>query len=228
VLGGLADRLPKAAELAEVVAQVDDVEAPPLIRAEGTKHKVGGDALQAEALAALVEESVHLVDFLAEEIDESGALHGWPVQLIGARKGGRGRAARHVAEGEDDDLQQPLNGSASITGGVAPFEAFRENTAGAAEGEDEVLDEFLGGPEPVVLKGVHLAPLGRRSGEIGAPGIEDLLQDGMHGMAAGERTGFVGTISPKASGCGDARVWRLSSSSKNPTDRSVRRTASGD
>jgi hypothetical protein len=75
---------------------------------------------------------------------------------------------------------------------------------------------------------VHLAPLGGRSGEIGAPGIEDLLQDGMHGMAAGARTGFVGTISLQASGCGDALVWRLSSSSKNPMDRSVRRTASGD
>jgi hypothetical protein len=105
VLGGLADRLPKAAELAEVVAQVDDVEAPPLIRAEGTKHKVGGDALQAEALAALVEESVHLVDFLAEEIDESGAIHRRPVQLIGAREAGSGGAAGHVADGEDDHLQ---------------------------------------------------------------------------------------------------------------------------
>ena len=187
MLGGLADRLPKAAELAEVVAQVNDVEAPPLIRAQGTEHKVGGDALRPEALAALVEESVHLVDFLAEEIDESGALHGWPVQLIGARKGGRGRAARHVAEGEDDHLQQPLNGSAAVGRRAATLQAPGENPAGAAEGEDEVLDEFLGGPEPVVLKGVHLAPLGRRSGETGAPGIEDLLQDGMHGMAASGR-----------------------------------------
>jgi hypothetical protein len=228
VLGGLADRLPKAAELAEVVAQVDDVEAPPLIRAQGTEHKVGGDALQAEVLAALVEESVHLVNLLAEKIDESGAIHRRPVQLIGAREAGSGGAAGHVADGEDDHLQEPLNGRAAVSGWVAALEAFGEDAAGAAASEDEVLDEFLGGPEPVVLKGVHLAPLGGRSGEIGAPGIEDLLQDGMHGMAAGARTGFVGTISLQASGCGDALVWRLSSSSKNPTDRSVRRTASGD
>jgi hypothetical protein len=31
---------------------------------------------------------------------------------------------------------------------------------------------------------MHLAPFGGRGGEIGAPGIEDLLQDSMHRMAA--------------------------------------------
>ncbi len=196
VRGGLADRLLEAAELAEMVAHVDDVKAPPLIRAQGSEHKVGGHALQAESLAALVEQSVHLVDLLAEEFEELGATGGLPVELIGSGKAGSRRAAGHVPKGEDDHLQSPLNRGAAVGGGAAALKAFGEDAAGAAAGEDEVLDELLGGPQTVVLKGVHLAPLGRRGGELGAPGVEDLLQDDMHRMAAGERgIRFVGTIS---------------------------------
>lgn len=179
---------------------MDDVKAPPLVRTQGAEHEVGSDALQAEAVAALVEEAVHLIDLLAEEFDQLGSAHGIPVELIGPRKTGSRCPAWQVTEGKRRHLQHPLEGRTAVAGRTAAFEPFREDAAGAAEGEDEMLDQLLRGPETVVLKRVHLAPLDRRAGELGTPEVEDLLQDRMHRMAVGGRSCFVGTISPKGSG----------------------------
>lgn len=185
VRGGKADGLLKTAELAEVVAQVDDVEAPPLVRAQGTEEEVGGDALEAKALLALVEQDVHLFHFLAKKIGELRASHGRPVKLTGTGKNGSGRAARHLAEGENGDLQRPLGGGTAVVCRAAALEPLCEDAVGAAEGEHEMFDEALGGPEPVILTRMELTPVGRLAGELGVPGVKDLLQDGMHGIAAG-------------------------------------------
>jgi hypothetical protein len=67
---GFTHRLFDAPHLVKMMADVDDVEATPLIGAQRAKDEMGGDALQAEAVAAAVNENVHLVDFLAEEIEE--------------------------------------------------------------------------------------------------------------------------------------------------------------
>ncbi len=91
-------------QLAEVVSQMDDVEATPLIGAERAEDEVSGNPLQAEAFAAAVEERVHLIDFVAEQVDELGAVHSCPMELIGAREGRSGRATRHLAEGEQGHL----------------------------------------------------------------------------------------------------------------------------
>jgi hypothetical protein len=61
----LADGRFDAAQLVQMMAHVDDVEAAPLIGAKGTEEVVGGDSLETEALAALVEERIHLIDLLA-------------------------------------------------------------------------------------------------------------------------------------------------------------------
>ena len=55
-----------------MMAHVDDVEAAPLIGAEGTEDVVGCDALQAEVVATEVEKRVHRVEVLAEKLDEFG------------------------------------------------------------------------------------------------------------------------------------------------------------
>jgi hypothetical protein len=64
----MADGFFDAAQLIEMVADVDDVEAAPLIGAHGAEEKVGGHPLRAEALAAAVDERVHLIDLLAEKL----------------------------------------------------------------------------------------------------------------------------------------------------------------
>ncbi len=164
-----------------MVAHVDDVEAPPLIGAEGAKEKVYGHALEAEALAGAVDEGVHAIEFLAEEVRELRAVHGRPAQLVGARKNGGGRAAGHVAEGEDHHLQKPLDGGAVAGSGTVAFETFLKHAAAAAAGENEMLDEILGVPEALVLVRMQLTPLRWPGGQLGAIGFMNLLQNGMHG-----------------------------------------------
>lgn len=147
-----------------MMAYVDGVETTPLIGTQGPQQKVAGNALEPEALAAGVEEGVHPIDFLAEELDEFGAVHGRPVELVGARKNGSGHAAGHAAGGEHGRLHHPLHGCAASGGRPPTLEALFERAAGTAEGEHEMLDEFLGAPEPVILPGVQLAPIRRLSG----------------------------------------------------------------
>jgi hypothetical protein len=144
-----------------MMADVDDVEAAPLIGAQGTEDKMGGDALQAEAVAALIDERVHLVDFLAEKLEELGPVHGRPMQLVGSRKNWRGRAARHLAEREHDHLQKPLDRGTVIGGGLAALEALLQHAAGAAASEHKVLDNLLSAPQAVILAGMQLAPFRR-------------------------------------------------------------------
>ncbi len=59
-----ADRLLDAAQLPKMVADVDDVEATPLVRAHRAEEEVGGHPLRAKALSAAVDESVHPIDLL--------------------------------------------------------------------------------------------------------------------------------------------------------------------
>jgi len=169
-----------------MVAHVDDVEAPPLIGAEGAKEKVYGHALEAEALAGAVDEGVHAIEFLAEEVRELSAVHGRPAQLVGARKNGGGRAAGHVAEGEDHHLQKPLDGGAVAGSGTVAFETFLKHAAAAAAGENEMLDEILGVPEALVLVRMQLTPLRWPGGQLDAIGFMNLLQNGMHGKPRDE------------------------------------------
>ncbi|HVT96634.1 MAG TPA: hypothetical protein VHE33_03950 [Acidobacteriaceae bacterium] len=171
---------------------MDRVEPPPLVGTQGAEDEMGGDTLQPKALAALVEQVVHLVDLKAEDIDELGATHGLPVELIGTREAGSGCASWHVAEGKNDDLQHPLNGGAAILRGTTALQTLCNNAAAAPEREDEMFDQLLRGPEPVILTRVHLAPVGGLAVEFGSPGVENLLQDGMHGMAVGTAYAFRG------------------------------------
>jgi hypothetical protein len=158
---GFADGFFKAPQLVKMMADVDDVEAAPLIGTQRTEDKMGGDALQAEAMAAAVQEGVHLIDFLAEKLKELGTVHGRPMQLIGPRKNRSGRAARHLAEREHDHLQKPLNRTAVIGGGPAALKALLQYAAGTAAGEHQVLDDLLSTPQTVVLAGMQLAPFRR-------------------------------------------------------------------
>ena len=66
---GLAHGFLEAPQLVEMVADVDDVEAPPLIGTQGAEKEVTGDALQAETVAATVEQRVHLVQFQLEGLE---------------------------------------------------------------------------------------------------------------------------------------------------------------
>ena len=179
----MADCRLDAAELVEVMADVNDVEAAPLIGTEGSEDKVGGDTLGAEAVAAGADEGIHLLDLLAEKVGELGAVHGRPVELVGAGKDGRRGAARHAPEGEDDELQEPLDGGAVASGGTAALEALLKDAAGAAAGEDEVLDEVLSAPEALVLEGMKLTPGGGLIGQFNAVRVENLLQDRVHRKA---------------------------------------------
>ena len=147
-----------------MMAQVDDMEAAPLIGTQRPEENVRGDALEPESLVAAIEERVHLLDFMAEEVHEFCAVHGLPMELIGPRKGRRGRAAGHAAEGEHGHLQQPLHGRPVSGGGAPALEPLFQRTAGTAESKDEVFDEFLGAPQAVVLPRVQLTPLRRLSG----------------------------------------------------------------
>lgn len=65
---------------------------------------------------------------------------------------------------------------------MAAIEALVEQTAGAAKGENEMLDEFLSGPQALILERMQLAPVGRFAGELGRVSVENLLQDGVHEM----------------------------------------------
>ena len=181
---GLADSVLEAAELTEMVAQVNDVEAPPLVGAERAEDEVGGDALEAEALAATVEERIHLIDFLAEEIDEFVAVHRRPVELVWPGEDGSRSATGHATEGKHHELEEPLRRRAVVGGGAAALEPLLEDATGTAEGEREVLDEILGGPQALVLERVELTPRGRLAGQVGMVRIEDLLQNGMHTRAS--------------------------------------------
>jgi hypothetical protein len=149
--GWFADRFFDAPQLVEMMADVDDVEAAPLIGAQRAEDEMGGNALEAEAVAAAVDERVHPVDFLAEKLEELGPDHGGPMQLVGPRKNRRGRSARHLAEREHDHLQKPLDRGAVIGGGPAALEALLQHATGAAAGEHKVLDDLLSAPQAVVL-----------------------------------------------------------------------------
>lgn len=100
----MADSLLEAAQLAEVMADVNDVKAAPLVGAQGSEEEVRGDALNPEAMLAAVDEGVHLIDFLAQHLEELGAGGGRPVELIGAGEDRGGNSVWHLAETEHDHL----------------------------------------------------------------------------------------------------------------------------
>ncbi len=107
-----ADGFLNALHLSQMMPEVDGVKTPPLVDAHGSEKKMSSSALNAEALAAGIEELIHLLDFLAEDLQQFFSLHGRPVELPGTRKGWGGRAPRHVAEYQHHHLQQPLHHAA--------------------------------------------------------------------------------------------------------------------
>lgn len=179
--GRLADGSLKTAQLAEMMAHVNGMKAAPLLRGERAEYEMGCDPRGAEALVALVEQGVHLIDVLTEKLDHFRAVHRGPMQLVGAHEGRSGCAARKVSEGKHHELEHPLHNGAAIVSGAAALEALMQHAAAAAAGEDEVLEEFLSRPEAIVLKRMHLAPLRCGAGELAVVGVEELLQNGMHG-----------------------------------------------
>jgi hypothetical protein len=149
---------PDAVELKQVVAEVDDVEPAPLIDAQGAEQEVRSRALDAKAMATIVEQMIHLVDFLAENLEQLAAIHGRPGKLAGTRERRSRSATRHVSEGKHDDLEGALQHGAVAARGLAALEARLKNAAGTAADQHEVLDKILRAPVPIVVVRMQLTP----------------------------------------------------------------------
>lgn len=161
---GLAHGFLEAPQLVEMMAEVNDVEASPLIWTERAEQEMAGDALQAEMMLALIDDRIHLIDFLAKLLQKLGAVLCRPMQLAGPRKDGGGHAVGHVSEGEHGHLQNPLDDGAVLAGRLAAIDALLQYAGGAAAGEHQMLDELLGVPQALILAGMQLAPFRRLAG----------------------------------------------------------------
>src|ERR1700733_208720 len=128
---GLAHGFLEAPQLVEMVADVDDVEAPPLIGAEWAQKEMAGDTLQAEIMFAAIDDRIHLIDFLTEQLQELSAALCGPVQLARSRKDGSGHAVGHASEREHGHLQDPLDDAAVFAGRLAAIDALLQH-AGCA------------------------------------------------------------------------------------------------
>jgi len=191
-----AYRLVDAAELLQVVAKVDDVEAAPLVGAQRSEEEVGGGALHAEAVTAVVEEMVHPIHLLAENFEQFAPVEGRPGKLAGTRKGRRGRAAGHVAAREHDNLQQTLQCGAARVCGSAALKARLQHAAGAAANKHEMLNEVLRAPVPAIVAGMQLAPLRRLVNQGTGIRLVHFLKNGMHDRDHRQGGGLLGeTIS---------------------------------
>jgi hypothetical protein len=182
-----ADGLLDALKLLQMVAEVDDVEPPPLVGAHGPEEKVRGGPLGAELLTAVVEEMIHSLHFLAKNLEQLVAIHGRPGKL--ARQGERrsGRAARHVAKGEDNELPQALAEGRVAARGSAPLDARLEDPAGTAAHQHQVLDDFLCTPVPIAVARMKLATQRWLFRQLARVRLVHFLKHGMHDETAGSR-----------------------------------------
>ncbi len=142
-----------------------------------------GDPLDPKALPALGDAVVHALQLLAQHLQQLGAAHRAPVQLVRTGKNWRGHAVGHAPERHHHQLHEPLQRGAARARGVAAFQTLLQLPCGAAAGQNQMLDQLLRAPQPLVLPGMPLAPLRGPLGQRRRIGVENLLEDGMHGGA---------------------------------------------
>lgn len=85
----------QAPELIEMVAEVDDVIASPLVGTQRPEKKMCRDALKPKALPAGVDQAVHAIHLFAETIEKLGTARRQPVELSRSREKWGRCALRH-------------------------------------------------------------------------------------------------------------------------------------
>lgn len=74
-----------------------------------------------------------------------------------------------------------------LAGGFAALEPSFQSPAGTAARQNEMLDQLLRTPEPLILAGMQLAPFRSFVRKLGTVGLIDLLENGMHRKGLEER-----------------------------------------
>jgi len=123
-----------------MVAGVDRVKTAPLVNAHRAEKKIRGGTLNPEALPAGIEQLIHLLHLLPQDLQKLVAVHRRPVQLAWARKGRSRRAVRHVPEYQHHHLQQPLHHAAVPVSGLSALESSLEQPGRTAANQYKMLD----------------------------------------------------------------------------------------
>ena len=168
-----------------MVTSVDEVEAAPLVGSHRSEGEMGGEGSLVEGPDAFVELGVELFKLGAHAGAELIAGHGGHVALAGT-DGFRGRdAAGESSAANDEELQDAMLRTEGLLAGGFSREITVEVLAGVAVGEDEMLDDVLGGPGSCLaatgLSGTKLAGGAIFAAEGFAITGVQFFECGMHG-----------------------------------------------